>query len=158
MNNVKVLADALNVYGKGSSAKVNWNESEVLWAGQNLGFFLLLPGNLSWGSEGLNILGIHFGTKDFQKLNWEGLEEKVFTRLSKWNWLLPQLSYRGRVLITNNLAASILWHRFSVLQPPAGLVQAIQRHLISFFLFRTTLGAFCNTVSSKRRWGKIVVF
>lgn len=42
MNNVKVLADALNVYGKGSSAKVNWNESEVLWAGQNLGFYFIV--------------------------------------------------------------------------------------------------------------------
>ncbi len=47
--------------------------------------------------------------------------------------LLPQLSYRGRVLVVNNLVASALWHKFTVLQPPAGLLQDIQRMLVNFF-------------------------
>lgn len=55
------------------------------------------------------------------------------TRLSRWKWLLPQLSYRGRVLVANNLVASTLWHKFNVMQPPGGLVQAIQRSLVTFF-------------------------
>lgn len=54
-------------------------------------------------------------------------------RLSKWKWLLPQLSYRGRVLVVNVLAASTLWHRFSVLSPPRGLVENVQRAIVNFF-------------------------
>ena len=53
--------------------------------------------------------------------------ERVSARLSKWKWLLPQLSYRGRVLIVNNLVASTLWHRLIALPPPRGLIEGIQR-------------------------------
>ena len=59
--------------------------------------------------------------------------EKVRARLLKWSWLLPQLSYRGRVLVANNLIASTLWHKFTVLNPPGGLINAIQRALVDFF-------------------------
>lgn len=58
------------------------------------------------------------------------------TRLSKWKWLLPQLSYRGQVLIVNNLVASTLWHRLIVLPPPRGLVEEIQRAIVDFFWSR----------------------
>jgi len=51
--------------------------------------------------------------------------EKVSAKLSKWKWLLPELSYRGRVLVTNNLAASMLWHRLNVLDPPNELIKVI---------------------------------
>ena len=44
--------------------------------------------------------------------------EKVCAGLSKRKWLLPQLSYTGRVLIVNNLVASALWPRPTVLPPP----------------------------------------
>ena len=54
-------------------------------------------------------------------------------RLTKWKWLLPQLSYRGRVLIANNLVASALWHRLTVLTPPRGLINAIQKEIVDFF-------------------------
>ena len=39
-------------------------------------------------------------------------------RLMKWRGLLIQLSYRGRVLVLNNLVASMLWHHFKVVHPP----------------------------------------
>ena len=53
--------------------------------------------------------------------------------MSHWRWLLPQLSYRGRVLVINNLVASMLWHTFSVLPPPVSLVQEVQKILVDFF-------------------------
>lgn len=59
--------------------------------------------------------------------------ERVCARLSKWKWLLPQLSYRGQTLIVNNLAAATLWHRLIVLPPPRGLVEELQRTVVSFF-------------------------
>ena len=39
------------------------------------------------GTEGV---GVFLGTEGFQKKNWEGVKEKVCTRLSKWKGLLPQ--------------------------------------------------------------------
>lgn len=83
--------------------------------------------------EELKILGIYFGSSEFQKLNCVGLEERVCTRLSRWKWVLPHLSYKGRALVTNNLVASTLWCKLSVLQPPTGLIQNVQRSLVIFF-------------------------
>ncbi len=77
--------------------------------------------------------GFFLGTDDFRKQNWEGLVEKVCARLSRWKWLLPQLSYRGRVLICNNLVASSLWHKIMILEPPKDLVERIQKQMVDFF-------------------------
>ncbi len=76
---------------------------------------------------------VFFGNEQFQRKNCEGLIEKVSGRLSKWRWLLPQLSYRGRVLVANNLAASILWHKTIVMEPPEEMVSTIQRTIVNFF-------------------------
>ncbi|TWW53858.1 Transposon TX1 uncharacterized 149 kDa protein ORF 2 [Takifugu flavidus] len=128
------LIDSLDLYQEASSAKVNWEKSEALqvgpWAGRNRP---RLPGNLSWGRQGLKVLGVFLGTETFEKKNWEGAVEQVCTRLSKWKWLLPQLSYRGRVLIANNLVASTLWHRLTVLPSPAGLIERVQKLIVDFF-------------------------
>jgi len=66
-------------------------------------------------------------------LNGNVYYHNVNARLSKWKCLLPQLSYRGRVLVVNNLAASILWHRLMVLEPPDELICRIQRTFVNFF-------------------------
>lgn len=71
-------------------------------------------------------MGLFIGNELCEKKNWEGIREKVESTLSKWKSLLPQLSYRGRALIANNLAASSLWHKLLVLVPPAGLVKDVQ--------------------------------
>ncbi len=65
--------------------------------------------------------------------NWDGVVEQVLGRLKRWSWIQPQLSYRGRVLVVNNLAASMLWHRLTVLDPPTGLLKLLQRHFVNFF-------------------------
>lgn len=49
-------------------------------------------------------------------------------RLSRWS----RLSYRGAVLVMNNLAASALWHKMNVLGPRESVVQELQK-LIDFF-------------------------
>ena len=92
-----------------------------------------LPGGLEWGKEGLKVLGLFLGTEGFQNKNWEGVKEKVDARLSRWKWVLPQLSYRGRVLVANNLVDSTLWHRLIALTPPRGLMEDVQRVILDFF-------------------------
>lgn len=42
------------------------------------------------------------------------------------------MSYRGRVLIINNLIASVLWHKLAILEPPIDLLIKIQRILVDF--------------------------
>ena len=116
---VELLSSSLDLYERASSAKVNWEKSEALQVGQWAEKESpKLPGNLSWRRQGLKMLGVFLGTEEFQRKIWEGAMERVCARLSKWKWLLPQFSYGGRVLIVNNLVASTLWHRLTVLPPP----------------------------------------
>lgn len=75
-------------------------------------------------------LGVYLGNESFIKKNWEGLFEKIKGRLEKWKWLLPQMSYRGHILVINNLVASSLWHKSACLDPPNVLLTNIQTELI----------------------------
>lgn len=128
------LTNGLNIYEKASSAKVNWEKSEGYllgdWQGRTPP---VLPGGVKWGRGGLKLLGVFLGTDQYRQKNWEGMVEKMCDRLSRWSWVLPQLSYRGRVLVTNNLAASALWHKMNVLDPPESVVEELQRKLVDFF-------------------------
>ena len=61
---------------------------------------------------------IYLGSKGWVRKNWEGVSQVVESRMKKWRCLLSQVSYRGRVLIINNLAASSLCQKRSTLNPP----------------------------------------
>ncbi|KAI4871400.1 hypothetical protein NFI96_009402 [Prochilodus magdalenae] len=130
---VASLRDALRTYGSASSAKVNWGKTEALWCGGRDYPLPPLPGGVRWSGAGFKYLGVWLGNNEIKAKNWEGVVEKVRARLSKWSWLLPRLSYRGRVLVLNNLVASALWHKFTVLNPPGQLIMDIQRMLVDFF-------------------------
>lgn len=52
------------------------------------------------------------------KENWEWVIEKIKGRLDKWKWLAPKMSYRGHILIMNNLVTSSLWHKIASVDPP----------------------------------------
>ncbi|KAJ3605666.1 hypothetical protein NHX12_027711 [Muraenolepis orangiensis] len=131
---VQCLQDTLSLYERASSARVNWAKSSALlfgcWREQVVPS---LPGGLQWETEGLKVLGVFLGTEAFKARNWEGAKEKVCARLSKWKWLLPHMSYRGRVLVANTLVASTLWHRLMALTPPRNLVSSIQQEIVDFF-------------------------
>lgn len=65
--------------------------------------------------------------------NWDNVLKKVEGRLKKWKWILPHMSFRGRTLVINNLASSMLWHRLSCVYPPVQLLTKIQAVLVDFF-------------------------
>lgn len=69
----------------------------------------------------------------FQNKVWNGVLKKVCAWLSKWKWLLSQLSYRGRVLVVNSLVALTHWQRLVVLSAPQGLMQDVQKAIVNFF-------------------------
>ncbi len=91
-----------------------------------------LPGGLQWGKGRPKVLGYWEGTEGFKSKSWEGVKEKVCTSLSKWKWFPPQLSYRERVLVVDNLVSSTLWHRLITWTPQRGLIEDIQRATLIF--------------------------
>ena len=129
---INELGRIVNEFKTVSAARVNWGKSEALAVGSWEGGLPSLPGGLKWRRDGLKYLGVHIGNESIVKKNWEGVEEKIKGSIDKWKWLKPQLSYRGRTLITNNLVASALWHRLACMEPPRGLIQRIQAILTNF--------------------------
>lgn len=135
---IDVVIYSISLYERASSAKLNWSKTEAFWCTEkeeccHINVKPVIPGNVRWEKEGFKFLGIFLGSEEYQRKNWEGVNDKICKRVSKWNWIVPQLSYRGRVLVINNLAASILWHKLIVLNPPDGFIKEIQRVLVNFF-------------------------
>ncbi|KAK3542572.1 hypothetical protein QTP86_030400, partial [Hemibagrus guttatus] len=130
---VNVLAAILNDFQILSSAKVNWTKSEAILVGEWGGGQPTLPGGLAWKRGGFKYLGVYLGTNEFLNKNWEGSVEHVKGRLSRWKRLVPKMSYRGRMLVINNLAASSLWHKLACVDAPPNLLANIQAQLVDFF-------------------------
>lgn len=128
---VDTLLKICNEFKAVSSAKVNWSKSVALLVGRWVNGGPCLPGGLSWTRGGFKYLGVFLG--DDMHKNFEGVVEKVKGRLEKWKFLLNITSYRGRVLIINNLVASSLWHRLACVDPPSNLLAKIQSILVDFF-------------------------
>ncbi|KAK3527932.1 hypothetical protein QTP86_012209 [Hemibagrus guttatus] len=116
-----------------SVLKVKWTKSEAILVGEWGGGQPTLPGGLAWKRGGFKYLGVYLGTNEFLNKNWEGSVEHVKGRLSRWKRLVPKMSYRGRTLVINNLAASSLWHKLACVDPPPNLLANIQAQLVDFF-------------------------
>ncbi|KAI7801458.1 pol-like protein [Triplophysa rosa] len=132
-NDVNNLISTVHDFGVISSAKVNWVKSDALICGKWMNGVPTLPGGLIWKKGGIKYLGVYLGDASTQHKNWDGIMEKMEGRLQKWKWIYAQLSFRGRVLITNNLIASALWHKLWCVDPPTGLLSKLQAKLVDFF-------------------------
>ncbi|KAK3508573.1 hypothetical protein QTP70_032908, partial [Hemibagrus guttatus] len=131
---VNVLTAILNDFQILSSAKVNWTKSEAILVGEWGGGQPSLPGGLAWKRGGFKYFGVYLGTNEFLNKNCEGSVEHVKGRLSRWKQLVLQgMSYRGRTLVINNLAASSLWNKLACVDAPSNLLANIQAQLVDFF-------------------------
>ncbi len=117
------MTEILSEFKTVSSAKVNWKKSEAILFGKWPNGQPALPVELKWSKDGFKYLGVYLGDDMTVKKNFEGVEEKIVGRLNKWKFLLSNMSYRGRVLIINNLAASTLWHWLTCIDPPLLLIK-----------------------------------
>ena len=107
-------------------------KSQGLWVGawtrrrdKSLGF--------NWNSEGLPFLGVHLGNTHFYtQQNWKKCKDKLSKTLSKWKYLSYSLSFKGKVLIANQLAASKVNHILAALSPPDNILNELQRMLVDF--------------------------
>ena len=83
-----------------------------------------------WKKDGLKYLGVFLGNTSIVLKNWEDVIAKIEGKLSKWKWLLPQMSFKGRVLVLNNLCG-----------PSLGLTSPNTKEVGGFLLGGSTLGA-----------------
>ncbi len=127
------LVSVVKDFGLISSARVNWEKSDALAIGKWEEGLPKLPGHMIWKRGGNKYLGVFLGDEVAQQKNWEGVVEKIEGRLKKWSWIHPKMSFRGRVLVINNLVASTLWHKLSCMDPPTGLLPKLQSILVNFF-------------------------
>lgn len=108
---VAALTHIASRFSAVSATRIKWGKSEALAVGGWPGGLPVLPGRLTWKTNGLKYLGIYLGSDNTMTSNWEGMIEKVKGKLTKWRWIHSHMSYRGRVLVLNILVASLLWHR-----------------------------------------------
>lgn len=94
---------------------------------------LKFPEGLHLNTEGLKYLGIFLGNESIIQKNWDGVIDKLKGRLAKWKWLAPKMSYKGRILIINNLVASSLWHKLACIDLPQKNLSVVQALLVDFF-------------------------
>lgn len=132
-DDVNALVEVSKDFEVVSSARINWSKSDAFFWGEGNNVLPKLPGGLMWKKDGIKYLGIFLGDSSYVQNNWEGIVDKIKGRLDKWRWLKPHMSYRGRILVTNNLVASILWHKLACVDPPVHLLSKVQSLLLDFF-------------------------
>lgn len=81
-------------------------------------------GSLQFGKAGLKCLGVFLR---FQNKNCERWMGNMCAKLSQCTWVLSQLSYKDKVLVTNNLITSTPWDHLTVLKPPETLIREVQK-------------------------------
>ncbi|KAJ3584390.1 hypothetical protein NHX12_014885, partial [Muraenolepis orangiensis] len=50
--------------------------------------------SMVWKKDGFKYLGMFLGKGIIVLKNWEDVIEKIEGKLSKWKWLLPQMSFK----------------------------------------------------------------
>ncbi|KAJ4923075.1 hypothetical protein JOQ06_027811 [Pogonophryne albipinna] len=89
-----ILVDIVRDFSSASAARVNWRKSEALAVSEWSGGLPVLPQNMVWKKYGLKYLGVFLGNKSIVLRNWEDVIGKIEGKLSKWKWLLPQMSFK----------------------------------------------------------------
>lgn len=100
----RTLVNLINNFTILLATKVNLNHCEALTVG---GSSTSSPDS-GLKRDDLKCLGVFLGNDAMVQRNWEYFTEKIEGKLNKWKWLLPQLAYRGRVLVLSNLVAFLL--------------------------------------------------
>ena len=126
------LQEVIQVFEKATNALINYEKSSGLWGGswENRRD---APLQIKWTKKPVKMLGILLGNSDTSFLNYANMQEKIKQTLARWKGVVHNLSFRGRMLVVNQLCASQLWHKFTILTPPKNLVTELQRLFIDFF-------------------------
>ena len=131
-NAFSIISDVYDIFKKSSAACLNYNKSKGLWVGywtnrndRPLGF--------QWNNKGLVFLGVYLGNNiTYTSQNWTKCKEKLNKTLSRWSALSKSLSFKGKILVANQLAASQIFHQIAVLSPPQRIIHELQDMLLNF--------------------------
>lgn len=117
---LQVLFNMINIYERGSGARLNLTKTEAMWLGawrkrddQPLG--------LKWVTK-IKFLGVVFG-RDTELDNWQPKLEKLEKRLNLWK--SRSLSLVGRSLIVDTLGISKLLYLSTVLCVPKWVISKV---------------------------------
>ncbi|KAJ3585522.1 hypothetical protein NHX12_014241 [Muraenolepis orangiensis] len=97
-----ILVDIVRDFSSASAARVNWKKSEALAVGEWSGGLPVLPQSMVWKKDGFKYLGVFLGKEIVVLKNWEDVIEKIEGKLSKWKWLLPQMSFKARLDVSSS--------------------------------------------------------
>ena len=126
------IKSKISLYEAASNAKINYEKTRGLWCGSWKGK-KSSPLNITWSNTHIKLLGILLGNEDTTLLNYSNVLQKINDILNVWKPIVGSLSYRGRILIINQLCASQLWHRFCVINPPKNLLSELKKTFLNFF-------------------------
>ncbi|KAJ4946299.1 hypothetical protein JOQ06_023967, partial [Pogonophryne albipinna] len=104
-----ILVDIVRDFSSASAARVNWRKSEALAVGEWSGGLPVLPQNMIWKKDGLKYLGVFLGNKSIVLRNWEDVIGKIEGKLSKWRWLLSQMSFKGLLAQIQKKLVDFFW-------------------------------------------------
>ena len=137
-----LVEEAYAIFSRASAACLNSKKSQGLWVGRWKGRSDE-PLKFSWNSEGLPFLGVHLGnTIHYLKQNWSKCKERLQNTLNSWSRLSNSMSFKGKVIIANQLAASKIFHFLAAISPPNNVINELQDLLVEFVW------------SNKRHWLK----
>ena len=113
--------DCINIYEKGSGAKLNRSKSEAMWLGAWRSR-LDEPFGLTWVAK-MKILGIFFGNVNVEQDNWQPKLNKLEKSPSLWRF--RSLSLLGKSLIINVLGFSKFTYLARELPMPSWVLTSI---------------------------------
>ena len=124
------LLRVVNVYERGSGAKLNTTKSEAMWLGRWRANGAS-PFGLTWVFK-MKILGVYFsnGLVSVESDNWQSKLDKLRNVTNLWKQ--RELSFLGRAMIINVLGASRFWHTAKIIIPPQWVVDSYNKIVWSF--------------------------
>ena len=131
-HSVEQCFNLINIYERASGARINMTKTEGLLCGslRNRGASQsVIP--IKWTTDKIKVLGLWVGNQDTDHENWSSKLDKFCATLQSWRH--RDLSYRGKVCVINQLAASVLWYTASILVMPQWVERALEKALWSFF-------------------------
>lgn len=151
LRSLEALFDLVDLYEKGTGAKLNRSKTEAMWLGA-WRFHSDEPLGLTWVKK-IKILGVFFGTVPIEQDNWVPRINKLEKALNLWK--ARSLFLLGKALIINALGFSKLLYLARVLIVPSRVISRINSAVWPFLWGCRMKTVACNTLYLKAKDGGI---
>ena len=121
-----------DLYECASGAKINKGKCKGLWC-RAFAHRTEQLGDFDWFNDFIpdKILGQFIGNVDCTKRKWVAKIQKINNIIAAWSH--RNLSYKGRVLVINNLLTPTLWYNATSLPIPSWAIPQIEESIYNFF-------------------------